>query len=218
MKKIRIFLGAYINSTNAQNLNCLSLARHLDKERFEVYTLTLYSGDLEPPKIEGVKTFSCFKPHSISRYLGFLWGILRCDIAYLPKGELCRWNKFWIRLLGKKSFRTVEGIYGEEMLGQVLENGMSYEEFKKWFQGYDRLYSITKFLANYNRKHHGIKSEPEPLYLGTETEVFQNDNKEITALKNIVFIGRIKRRKGVFELLDLAQTFPMIQFHLVGEG
>ena len=42
MKKIKVFLGAYINYTNAQNLNCRSIAEHLDKERFEVYTLTTY--------------------------------------------------------------------------------------------------------------------------------------------------------------------------------
>jgi len=43
MKKIKIFLGAYINSTNAQNLNCLALAKYLDKDKFDVYTLELKS-------------------------------------------------------------------------------------------------------------------------------------------------------------------------------
>ena len=70
MKKTKLFLGAYINFTNAQNLNCLALAKHLDKEKFDVYTLELYSGNLENKSIDGVKVFRCFYPHRISMYIG----------------------------------------------------------------------------------------------------------------------------------------------------
>ena len=34
MKKVKIFLGGYINYTNAQNLNCRALAIYLDKDKF----------------------------------------------------------------------------------------------------------------------------------------------------------------------------------------
>ena len=44
MRKKKIFLGAYLNYTNAQNLNCLALAKYLDKEKFEVYALTTHFG------------------------------------------------------------------------------------------------------------------------------------------------------------------------------
>ncbi|MCF6173219.1 MAG: hypothetical protein L3J44_05485, partial [Campylobacteraceae bacterium] len=63
MKKIKVFLGAYINSTNAQNLNCLALAKHLDKTKFDVYTLELYSGNLQIEPMESVITFKVFYPH-----------------------------------------------------------------------------------------------------------------------------------------------------------
>ena len=217
-KKIKIFLGGYINSINAQNLNCLALAKHLDKSLFEVIALEIYSGNLPQKKIDGVKTIRCFYPHRISKYIGYLYSIFLCDIAYLPKGELCGWNKFWLKLLGKKSFRTVEGIYGEEMLGQILESGVTYDEFKNSFLGYDRVYSITRFLKEYNEKHHGIKTEEKILYLGTDTETFLNEKKEIKALKNVIFIGRMKRRKGVFDYLELAKTFPDINFFMAGNG
>ena len=41
MKKKKIFLGAYINYLNAQNINCKSIATHLDKSKYDVKTLIL---------------------------------------------------------------------------------------------------------------------------------------------------------------------------------
>ncbi|WP_456452335.1 hypothetical protein, partial [Hydrogenimonas sp.] len=129
MRPIRVFLGGYINSTNAQNLNCLALARHLDRKRFRVGALHLYSGDLplDGELVKKIRLFRTFRPHRFSRYLAYWRGIFWADVVYLPKGEICGWNLFWIRLLGKKSFRTVEGIYGEEMLAQLLRGQKSHE-------------------------------------------------------------------------------------------
>ena len=38
--KVKLFLGAYVNSKNAQNLNCLALAKYLDKTQFDKYDQT----------------------------------------------------------------------------------------------------------------------------------------------------------------------------------
>jgi len=219
MKKIKIFLGGYINFINAQNLNCRALADHLDKNRFDVYALLLYSGTLDTNKFDETHLFKCRYPHKIFKYLGYFWGILNCDVAYLPKGEICNWNKFWIKLLGRKSLRTVEGIYGKEMLGEILSNkNITYKEFKKSFEGYDKLFSITRFVKNYNEKHHNIKCEEKILYLGADIDIFLNVNKAIESLKNIIFIGRLKRRKGVFDILEIAKSFPELNFYMAGNG
>ena len=218
MKKIKVFLGAYINSINAQNLNCLALAKHLDKEKFEVAAMHLYSGSLDISNLSNVKLFKVFYPHKISKYIGYLMGIIWGDIVYLPKGEICNWNKFWIRLLGKKSFKTVEGIYGDEMLGQILSSGITYEEFKQSFKGYDKVFSITTFLKNYNFEHHDIQTEEKILYLGTDTSIFLNPSKSINKLQNIIFIGRLKRRKGVYDVLEMAKKFHKLHFFLAGDG
>ena len=53
MRKKKIFLGAYINHINAQNINCKSIAIHLDKEKYEVKTLLLGKNNI--PDISGVK-------------------------------------------------------------------------------------------------------------------------------------------------------------------
>ena len=34
MSRIKVFLGGYINYTNAQNLNCRAVAEYLDKDKF----------------------------------------------------------------------------------------------------------------------------------------------------------------------------------------
>ena len=68
--RVKLFLGAYVNSTNAQNLNCLALAKHLDKSQFDITVLSLYS---QPPiKIEGVKVFRLYLASSNYGVLGLL--------------------------------------------------------------------------------------------------------------------------------------------------
>ena len=47
MRKIKVFLGGYINYTNAQNINCRAVAEHLDKENFQVFALTTHFGKEE---------------------------------------------------------------------------------------------------------------------------------------------------------------------------
>ena len=47
MKKIKLFLGGYVNFTNAQNLNCASIATNIDNDKFEVFALTTSFGRKE---------------------------------------------------------------------------------------------------------------------------------------------------------------------------
>lgn len=217
-RKLKIFLGAYINSTNAQNLNCLSLAQHLNKDEFEVFALHLYSGNLKNEPISGVKTFKCFSPHKMSKYIGYLWGIWNCDVVYLPKREIMGWNAFWIKLLRKKSFSTVEGILDKKNMESAINTRGSYAKVISSFNPFDAVYSITKFLSDYNKKHHKIVSEEKLLFLGTDTKPFLNEEKIISKLKNVIYIGRLFERKGVFDFLNIAEKFPNRQFHLVGDG
>ena len=204
LAKKKIFLGAYINYTNAQNLNCLSLAKYLNKEKFEVYALEVYSGNLVSEKIPGLHVFRCFYPHRISRYLGYLWGIMCCDVAYLPKGELVMWNRFWLKLLRKKSFSTLEGI--------VITN------LSTVYQGIDKFYAITEHIKDVHFRGEGFSTEKKILYLGVEVEHFFNPNKHIEGLNKIIFIGRLLKRKGLYDLLELARSFPLIDFYIVGDG
>jgi glycosyltransferase involved in cell wall biosynthesis len=218
-KKIKIFLGGFINLTNAQNLNCLSIARHLNKDKFEVYTLELYSGNLDSQigKIPGVQIFNCFKPFRISGYFGFLWGIWNCDVAYLPKHEFWKFNRFLLKLFNKKSFSTVEGIFDQIAYNNsisILGSEKLFLDSKRYFT---KLYSITSYMNRYNLEKHKIATEPETLYLGVENTFNHLTNKG-DKLTTILMIGNDLVRKGALEYLEIASHFKHIKFILAGSG
>ena len=219
MRKIKVFLGGFCNYTNAQNLNCRALAVHLDKSKFDIYTLELVSGQLLTVKNDAaVRVFNCFKPARISVYLGFLWGIWHCDIAYLPKGELWRFNRFLLKILRKKSFSTIEGILDEENLNSAIEVLGNYESVIKCKTYVDKSFAITHFLGQYNEEHHKIRVEPKALYLGCDTGSFINNIVKSGALKKVVYIGRLKKRKGIYDFLSIALHFPELEFFIFGDG
>lgn len=218
MKKIKVFLGGYINSTNAQNLNCLALAKHLDKEKFDVYALELYSGELQSRSIVGVKSFYCFYPHKISIYMAYFWGILKSDVVYLPKVELAGWNRFWLKLLRKKSFKTVEGILDHEAIVNLAISAGSQDKVIKDMKGFENLYSITAFMSQYNKYKHGLLSQKRILHLGTDIATFLNEEKTVQTLDSIILIGNDLIRKGIYDYLELANLFTQVKFHIVGTG
>lgn len=218
MKKIKVFLGGFINYTNAQNLNCLALAKQLDKEKFIIYTLRYYSGTLLNQELKEVKIFNCFKPARLSLYLGFLWGIWHCDVAYLPKDELWRFNRLLLWLFNKKSFKTIEGILDEDNLMSAV-NVMGSKAAVMDSKSYcTKTYAITKFLGQYNFSHHQLKVEDQTLYLGCETTDFLSPVLKNGNLKKVVYIGRLKKRKGVFDFLLIAEHFPTLEFYMFGNG
>lgn len=62
-KKIRLFLGGYVNFLNAQNINCRALSKHLDKTKFDIITLLHPKGNAgdfyEEPGVRYIKHFAC---------------------------------------------------------------------------------------------------------------------------------------------------------------
>lgn len=217
-KKVNIFLGGFTNYANAQNLNCRSLAVNLDKNQFEIYTLSLTGGQLPLLKNEtGIKLFNCFKPARISIYLGFFWGIWHCDLAYLPKGELWRFNKILLKLLQKKSFSTLEGIIDDTAKINVIDRLGSFSNYIESRSYFDKQYSITNYMKNYNYEKIGIKTEDKILYLGVDSGLFKIQSSE-KSLSKVLMIGNDLVRKGVYDYLKLATNFPEIIFYLAGSG
>jgi len=218
MKKIKVFLGGYINHTNAQNLNCQSLAKHMNKDRFEVYTLEAYSGDLPRNEIEGVHVFNCFYPFRLSRLLGFLWGVLKSDVLYLPKGEPEKFPLILARLLKKPCFATVEGVINDEYIDFCKTIGKDPLKPIAYWKRFEHLYAITGYIRRYMGEKFGLRFRDETLYLGIDTDTFAKARHKVTALRNIVMIGNALKEKGIDEYLLLAQKFPHIDFHVVGAG
>ncbi len=66
-------------------------------------------------------------------------------------------------------------------------------------------------------KYYNIISNDNILYLGVDSENFLAKRVD-EKLTDVIFIGRLKRRKGLFEILELSQIFPELTFHIVGDG
>ena len=99
---IKVFLSGAVNATNAQNLNCLALARHLDKSKFKVRTLTVYSGTLPTEKIEGVSYLPIRYPARIWHWVQLIRGILWADVSYLCKPEYWKLQRWLVKTFHKK--------------------------------------------------------------------------------------------------------------------
>jgi len=210
MKK-KIFLGAYINHINAQNINCLSLAKYLDKNKFEVYALTLYNGGMVNVD---VKLFRCFYPFYLSKIVGFLWGIINCDIAYYPKHvSTPKWVLIITNLLGKKMFTTIESNMCDLSKEKSLIKTFGGEKkLVSHFKYFSNIFPITKYILD--NAICGVRLTNKILYLGVEKDNFSAETKK--ELKNIVFIGSLIRGKNIKEFCNLSKIFPDLNFHIIG--
>lgn len=211
MKKIKIFLGAYVNFPNAQNVNCDYIAKHLDKDKFEVHVM--YSSkkpiDKSLYKKQGIHLHKLIH----RRFLWF-WSKLfvmmfgKYDVYYLPKCETVD-RYFMKRNRGKSKvfIVSIEGVVGE----QIPDND---EYVKEYYKMADACFSISKCVQESARKKWEMNTEV--LYLGVDNKG-QNDIKK-QSIRNVVWIGSVIQRKRPEYLLDCAEKFPQLQFYMIGDG
>lgn len=214
MKKIKVFLGGYVNFLNAQNINCRALSEHLDKEKFEVWTIqSWYQNATDFERVPGVHYIRNIRPRTLFGWLPYFIGVMRVDVAFLPKGEYDGLCRFVSRLSGCKLFTTIEGIVDADLLRHEPYEGYIVKRYKSW---YPNLYSITRFIAKREAEMNGIQCRDKILYLGTETERFIKAPHEAKTLQNVVMIGNDLNRKKASEFIEMAKLFPNITFHIVG--
>ena len=212
--RVKLFLGAYVNSTNAQNLNCLALAKYLDKSQFDITVLSLYS---QPPvKIEGVKIFRCIWPHRVVVYWAYFWNIIKADVVYLPKAEILGFNSFICQFFVKKSFSTIEGILDDTNF--LKAKNKSGANVLNYYARLSQVFSISQYIKDFNFKKHGLISEGEILELGTESHLFLNTTYQAAPITKVILIANNYSKKGVDDFLALANDYSQLEFHLVGEG
>jgi glycosyltransferase involved in cell wall biosynthesis len=219
MKRVKVFLGGYINQTNAQNLNCRELAIHIDKGKFEVFTLAIKHGNLGVPKLSGVNIFKCFYPVKISGLLGYLWGFYKADVVYLPRADFLNWQFFLLRISKRKSFKTIENIIDEvslktalSVISKKLHDPLDYYKFC------DQNHPITRFVGEYNYRVHRLSYDLPILHVPTDTSNFVKFFRLRTKLKKLVFIGNDFTRKRLIEFLELANEYPNLSFLVIGKG
>ena len=212
--KQKVFLGAYVNSINAQNLNCRALVQYIDSKKFECGAIEIESGELTSIS-SSIKIFKAYWPHKISKYWSYLRGILWADIVYLPKVELSKWCRFFCWVFQKKSFSTMESVDEGLNWNKQLKNFGNKRAYLKHYKGFNKLFAISKFIAEKNSDLHAISFDGL-LPLGVDSSCFDSHIKE--ELRSIVIIGNNLLYKGWDLYLQLAEAFPKITFHVVGSG
>lgn len=209
-RKIKIFLAAYVNFPNAQNINCDNIARYLNKDKFEVHTL--YT-----PKMPIDRTF--YRKHGIRlhrlfhrRYLWF-WSKVQimlladCDIYYLPKQEAP--DRFFAKLVkGKKKLvSSVEGVVGEQI-------PTDDERTRTWFELMDEVFSISQCVKE--SVFRCWYMDTPLLYLGIDPPEMAGGSKQ--AVHEIIWVGSLISRKRPQYLLEIAKEFPELNFTMIGDG
>lgn len=215
MKVKKIFLGGYINYINAQNINCKSIATHLNKNKYSVRALILGKNNI--PHIKGVD-FYRVSPFlfSLSNTVAFIRGVLWADVCYMPKHQSTPKIALKIAVFfRKKLFTTIEGNMWNTSIKSMIDSFGSKQKMKKYFRHFPNIFGITKKIVD--ESNSSISLNRNPLYLGVEQSYFNNNSKK-KSLKNIVFVGTISKRKRVDELIKLSKKFPNLNFHIIGDG
>ena len=143
-KKIKVFLGGYVNFLNAQNINCRALSEYLDKDKFDLWTILFwYQNASDFEKVPGVHYLRSLRPSRFLGWIPFFLGVLLCDVAYLPKGSYNALVRIVAKISGCKLFTTLEGI----LRGTNLSKLANPKEYIELFRSYEpNLYSITKLF------------------------------------------------------------------------
>lgn len=215
MRKKKIFLGGYINHINAQNINCKSISKHLDKEKYIIKTLVLGSENI--PNITGVTYIRVYTfLYSISNLIAYIRAVFWADVCYVPKHQST--PKFALRiapLFGTKIFTTIEGNMCDTRLKSMIDSFGSIDKMNNYFKYIVNIFGITKHLIQNSTC--GVNINNKPLVLGVEHKEL-NFNHPRKSLKNIIFVGSLIKRKRVDEILELAVIYPNITFNIVGDG
>ena len=211
MKRIKVFLGGYVNYPNAQNINCEKIARCLDKNTFEVHTLFTPRHPIQKNayKKMGINLHRVIHNRFLMEWskLFFLWWT-NCDIYYLPKRE---WADGMFARMSKQSSKvfvaSVEGVVTATI-------GNSSARKKYCLEDMDDIFSISNCIQESVLRL--WKKETEVLHLGVESKGAEPTVK--TNVGNVVWIGSIIQRKRPQYLLEVAKRFPRLQFTMIGDG
>lgn len=210
MKKIKLFLGGYVNFPNAQNINCMNIARYINKDLFEVHVMYTPKMPIDKKryKNEGIHLHRLWHHRFVwywSKWLT-MW-IGNYDIYYLPKLESVDRN-FARRFKGKKCFiASVEGV--------ITETTNNSDEFRTYYmEDMTDFFSISYCIEESVEKYWGRKSKVLPLGIVSDN-ILGGEKRRIN---QIIWVANIKANKRPQYLIQCAEMFPELKFIMIGDG
>ena len=210
-RKIKLFLGAYVNFPNAQNINCDHIARYIDKDKFEVHAMytTMCPVNKSEYKKLGIRLHKLIHHRFIwywCKYLTMRFG--KYDIYYLPKAEKMDVSVAKAMRGGNCVFvSSVENVIG----GGVLDSDLHRNYYTKLM---DFTFAISNCIreslkANWN-------FDAPVLHLGVDPIGGVQTDK--SAVKRVIWVGSLIKRKRPLYLLECAKAFPDLDFTMIGDG
>lgn len=209
--KTKIFLGAYVNFPNAQNVNCDHIAKYLDKEKFEVHALYTHKlpVDKSAYKAAGIHLHKLIH----HRYIWF-WSKLfamwrtNCDIYYLPKMEpMDRLFAKWKRKSKKLFISSLEGV-----ITSTTNNTPQMVAYHT--EHMDNSFAISNCIADSAKQFWNVRMEVLPL--GVAKLPCKAEEKQ--TVSRVIWVGNVKANKRPRYLIEIANKFPQLHFTMVGDG
>ena len=212
MKRIKVFLGGYVNCPNAQNVNCDNIAKYLDKGKFEVHTLYMRrpSFNKELYKGKGVRLHKATSRRFLSKWLKvFTMWRTNCHIYYLPKREEADWlfAKTHAKNKGKIFVASIESVLTETF-------GKQQWRKKYYLQTMDSSFAISSCIADSAKRYWGEQMEVLPL--GVAKLPCKAEEKQ--TVSRVIWVGNVKANKRPQYLIEIAKKFPQLYFTMVGNG
>lgn len=97
---------------------------------------------------------------------------------------------------------------------QAEYNGISQIGFSRLIKFADRILVLNKASLEYIKEKTAVPSNIVPNF--TVMPVLSEQKPINKSLKDVIFVGQVRRDKGVDELFEMAKRFEDIKFHLYG--
>ena len=221
MRKKKIFLGGYINHINAQNINCRSIAKHLDKEKYIIKTLVLGSENITRVSRVSYIRVSTFL-YSVSNLIAFLRAVLWADVCYVPKHQSTPKIALKIAsLVGTKIFTTIEGNMCDTSKRNMINSFGSLDNMKRYFSLIPNVFGAfgspfyNSFISTFS--HQLVNNESPVIIKDLDVKLIYIDE----LISDIIYIIdnpvnnhflQIKHteNKKVSEVLELLKSFKVM--------
>lgn len=206
-RKLKIFLGGYVNEPNAQNVNCDCIARYLDKEKFDIHICYDSTMPIDRSKYKGITLHKVVR----HRYLDVVTKIIamqrsNCDIYYLPKREAAD-----VKFAQRNKYKKI-------LIASIEGNVNSPSNQNQFYHDY-----YTKVMTNSFSISNGVQQLVKEkwqrdfpvLPLGIEA---RSSCSTHSSIKRIIWVGSVGYHKNPLTFLEVAKHFPDIEFIMIGKG
>jgi glycosyltransferase involved in cell wall biosynthesis len=193
------------------------LAKRLSLKGIEVSVLT--TGDPKVKEFDGIRTSRL----PINRYLmnfAFPWVWAKADDVDII--QTLNYNAALPSFIAGKLRKVpvvciVTGLYGDrwkDMRGPIMGTVSKLIESVQLRRGYDRFVFLSDFSRDLGVNIGIPKEKSIVISPGIDIEKFSPKKKE----DYVLFMGRLARQKGVYDLIEAARRLPDVKFKLVGKG